>query len=89
MQRRHTDVYVSRSERYAIGIEEVGGSFYVSFPVSNSLCDYEEFYTITAAQFAAFRANPAAALPFVNACRRHEHDDLLVYPPGSQRGIPS
>ncbi|HEY0062151.1 MAG TPA: hypothetical protein VGC21_08520 [Telluria sp.] len=87
-QRRFTDVFVSRSERFSFGVAGDQGQYYVSFPVSNSMCDYEAYYWISQAQFDAFRDDVDHALRFVNACRRREHDDLLVDQPGSMRGDP-
>lgn len=82
------DAYVSRLNRYALGVEDVSGRFYASLPVSNGVSDYEEYYELTQAQFDQFRAEPDDALGFIEGCRRREHDDLLMQVPGWNRGTP-
>ncbi|VVN69955.1 hypothetical protein PS833_00345 [Pseudomonas fluorescens] len=37
------NIYVNREELFSLGIEETSGRFYVSFPVSNGMVDYEEY----------------------------------------------
>jgi hypothetical protein len=39
-------------------------------------------------QYGTFAADRRSALPVVEACRRREHDDQLIYPPGDRRGRP-
>lgn len=82
------DEYVSREERFSLGVDADSGERYASFPVSNGVVDYEEYYRLTAEQYARFLADPAAALAFVEEARRHEHDDLLLQKPGWNRGTP-
>jgi hypothetical protein len=38
--------------------------------------------------YASYLADPALVRPFVEECRRGEHDDLLMEKPGRNRGIP-
>jgi len=83
------DLYVSRRERFTIGIEEDSGRYYVSIPVSNPYVDYEEYYEISKSQFNEFQCDVRLACEFVYACRRHEKDDLLIVKPGTLRGTPS
>ncbi|MBD8596553.1 hypothetical protein [Pseudomonas sp. CFBP 8772] len=80
------DTYANREERFSLGIEETSGQFYVSFPVSSGLADYEEYYAIDAHMFERFQHNLASALEFVNRCRRQELDELLMQKPGWNRG---
>ena len=82
-------VYVCTPERFAIGIEEVFGKYYVSIPVSNSFVDYQEYYEINRVQFDVFQKDLQQALKFVTACRQRQNDDLLIVKPGTLRGIPS
>jgi hypothetical protein len=56
--------------------------------VSNGIVDYEEYYEITPEQYETFLNDKAAAVEFVESCRRHERDDLLIEKPGSNRGTP-
>jgi len=85
---RFNDVLVSREDRYSIGTELDSGSHYVSIPVSNGVVDYEEYYAISPEQSEAFLADRTAAIEFVEACRRHQHDDRLILKPGTNRGTP-
>jgi hypothetical protein len=88
MGMKFEDTYFSREDRYSIGIESTSGRYYVSIPVSNGIVDYEEYYGLTQEQYHTFLLNREAAIQFVEACRRREHDDLLLQRPGGNRGIP-
>lgn len=85
---RFVDSSFSAEHRFSLGLDTGSGRHYVAIPVSNGLVDYEEYYGIGAEAFAVFSADPAAAVGFVEECRRHEHDDLLLQAPGSNRGTP-
>ena len=50
------DAYFAREDRFSVGVETTSGRHYVSFPVSNRIVDYEEYYVISSAQFATFTA---------------------------------
>ncbi|ETW23717.1 hypothetical protein [Mycobacterium gastri] len=82
------DTYFSRDDRYSIGIETSSGRYYASIPVSNGIVDYEEYYELTQDQYSEFLGDSRAAIDFVEACRRREHDDLLLQKPGTNRGTP-
>jgi hypothetical protein len=82
------DTYFSKEDRYSLGVESTSGRNYASIPVSNGIVDYEEYYEITADQFRDFSADRHAAIGFIESCRRHEQDDLLIQKPGSNRGTP-
>jgi hypothetical protein len=83
------DEFTSREHRYSLGTMEATGERYASFPVTTGVADYEEYYRISAEQYARFLADPDAALTFVEECRRREHDGLLLQHPGWNRGTPS
>lgn len=85
---RFSDVFVSRADRYSVSIELASGRHYASIPVSNGVVDYEEYYAISLEQSDAFLADTSAAIEFVEACRRHQHDELLILKPGTNRGTP-
>ena len=85
---RFSDVFVSKEDRYSVGAELDSGRLYVSIPVSNGVVDYEEYYAISAEQSDVFLADRIAAIEFVDACRQHQHDDLLIMKPGTNRGTP-
>lgn len=85
---KFVDAYFSRGNRYALGVEEETGRYYASLPVSNGVVDYEEYYELTKGQLDHFRADPDDAIEFIEACRRREHDDLLMQKPGWNRGTP-
>lgn len=82
------DTYFSREHRYSLGVEAISQRHYASIPVSNGIVDYEEYYALTPQEYQSFLENPNAAIEFVEECRRHEHDELLLEKPGSNRGTP-
>ncbi|MCV7101199.1 hypothetical protein [Mycobacterium palustre] len=83
-----SDKFVSIDERYSFGIESKPGRCYVSIPVRDGIVEYEECYEITEDENTKLLHDEAAAVAFVEACRRREHDDLLVQRPGSEGGTP-
>jgi hypothetical protein len=85
----YVDTYLSREDRFAIGVETATNRHYVSFPVSNRKVDYLEYYALTPDQYRDFLGNHEAALNFVESCRRRERDELLIYKPGTDRGTPT
>ena len=82
------DEFFSRADRYSLGVEEESGRYYASFPVNSSAVGYEEYYILTENQYRRFMDDGALALAFVEECRRHEHDELLLEKPGWNRGVP-
>ncbi|MDZ3991658.1 hypothetical protein [Pseudomonas sp. Teo4] len=80
------DLFVSRQHMFSMGIEEDSGQHFVSFPVSNGMVDYEEYYAVDPQTFQRFLDDPDAALAFVMKCRRRELDELLIIKPGTNRG---
>ncbi|WP_197675161.1 hypothetical protein [Microterricola viridarii] len=56
--------------------------------MSTGVVDYEEYFELTASQYAQMLADPATAVTFIEECRRREHDDLLMQQPGWNRGTP-
>jgi hypothetical protein len=82
------DTHVFRDERYCLGVESTSERYYASIPVSNGLVDYDEYYELTADQYNNFVTDHDAAMEFIEACRRHELDRLLLEQPGSRRGSP-
>jgi hypothetical protein len=82
------DTFFSSEDRYSIGVESISGRYYASIPVSNGIVDYEEYYDLTRDQYDEFLHNSAAAIAFIEACRRRERDGLLFQRPGTNRGTP-
>lgn len=83
---KFNDEVVSREHRFSLGTEGTTGRHYVSIPVSNGVADYEEYYALDEAEYARYLADPDAALPLVDRCRRREEDARLIVQPGSSRG---
>lgn len=86
---KFNDTIVSKEYRFSVGVEEDSGRCYISFPVSNGLVDYDEYYEITQANYRVFLSSTSTALAFVNECRQHQKDSLLIIKPGSNRGTPA
>jgi len=78
--------YFSKEGRYWIGKESDSSRYYLGIPISNTMVDYIEFYWIDDGKYQRFLDDQGAAFEFAEACRRHEHDDLVVYKPGNDRG---
>ena len=85
---RGVDEWFSAEEHYALGTEVGTERHYVSFPVTAGPVGYEEYYLVDDDVYASYLADPTLARPFVEECRRREHDDLLLEKPGWNRGIP-
>ncbi|MDH6285044.1 hypothetical protein M2280_006308 [Prescottella agglutinans] len=85
---RFEDKYFSRTNRYSLGIDTASGRPYLAIPVSNALVDYEEHYEVDDDKYRKLLADESLAIQFADACRRREHDDLLIQKPGSNRGTP-
>lgn len=85
---KYDDTYSSSEHRYSIGIGSKSGRYYASIPVTNGIVDYEEYYELTQDQYREFLRDREAAIDFIEACRKREHDDLLLRKPGSNRGTP-
>ena len=85
---RFVDAVFSAQARCALGVDRETGAAYLSIPVSNALADYEEYYRLTAQEYAAYLEEPALAFAFADRCRRREADDRLILPPGQDRGAP-
>ncbi|WP_248765577.1 hypothetical protein [Pseudomonas protegens] len=83
---KFNDLLVNREEMFAMGIEESTGQYYLTFPVSLGVVDYEEYYAIERATFDLFEQDLQAALAFVSRARKHELDALLIIKPGKNRG---
>jgi hypothetical protein len=87
MKSRYDETHFSQ-HRFSMGNDLKTGGYYLAIPVSNGVVDYEEQYHITAEQHRAIAGDLNSALGFVEGCRRREHDDQLIYPPGDRRGFP-
>ncbi|MGJ4803848.1 hypothetical protein [Luteimonas sp. SDU82] len=82
------DLFVNPALRYALGVEQITGEYYLSIPVANRLADYEEYYRIDRRAFERYCRDPASAHEFLERCRRREADALLFLAPGGDRGVP-
>ncbi len=82
------DTFFNRDLMLSLGTEEASGRFYLSFPVSNGLIDYEEYYKIDKASFDLFHTDLIAADAFATTCRRRERDDLLIQKPEARSQKP-
>jgi hypothetical protein len=85
---RFEDTFFSREDRYSLGIDRKEGGYYASLPVTIGVVDYEEYYRLTPTQYELFMEDHATAIEFVESCRRHERDELLIQKPGWNRGTP-
>lgn len=82
------DTFVSRVDRYSLGVEVDSGMYYAAIPVSNRLVDYVEYYELTADEYERFSSEPPQAIIFVESCRKRQQDRRLLMKPGTDRGLP-
>lgn len=76
--------------RYSIGYEKITGDYYISFPLTNRLVDYEEYYRLTKNEHYVFLLNQIEARLFLERCYRHLEDHRMIfYPPAPIRGTPN
>ena len=64
------------------------GNFYLSFPVSNGLVEYEEYYELTEEELERFSAALVEMRELAELARSRNCDDRLIMKPGSKRGSP-
>ena len=76
----------NKQGRFALGHDTHDNSKFIAIPVANRMVDYEEYYRLSDAEFAAFEADEAAALAFADTCRQRAQDERLILKPGSDRG---
>lgn len=84
---KFAETATNREQRFSIGRELESGGCYLSIPVSNRLCDYEEYYEIGRAAHDGYPGNVAELAAFASRCRARLCDDVLLVPPGSDRGV--
>lgn len=77
-----------QEHRFSVGKEKSQGTFYLSFPVSNGLVDYDEYYAISTDEFEQFATYPSETLPFIEQCHQRRQDHRLLQKPGRNRGTP-
>lgn len=80
--------HISEENRYGLGVDTDSGKRFLAIPVTIGVADYNEYYEVTDELFARFLTDSGAALGFAEECRLREHDELLIVPPGWNRGIP-
>jgi len=71
--------HVFRSHRFSLGRDTLGGSHYISLPVSgiNRAAEFEAYYSITDDEYRLFSNNPDAAGSLVSL--------LLTFPEDPRR----
>ena len=82
------DVAVSRRERFALGLEQNSGKYYLAIPATNGLIDYSEYYEIGGDLFEKFRVDLDSALPWAIRIRDRLEEPRLMYQPSTRRGTP-
>lgn len=85
---KFNDIYVNQQERFSLGREDISGEFYISFPVTNGLCDYEEFYKIDKELIDNYPNSIIEIKKILKLCRDRKLDQFLFIQPGKNRGIP-
>ena len=84
---KFVDTATRIEQRFSIGRELESGRYYLSIPVSNRLCDYEEYYEIPKEGHDAYPDNLSNLVKFAQQCRARRNDHLLLLLPGLDRGV--
>jgi len=82
------DSKITSQGRYAIGIEEKSGKFYITFPVRNDLVQADEYYEISTSEYQLFSEDLDKAKELVERCRNRQEDERLILQPFTVRGYP-
>ncbi|MBL4796322.1 MAG: hypothetical protein JKY50_02790 [Oleispira sp.] len=82
------DIHINRESRFSLGIETNSGIYYLSFPVANTMADYEEFYKIDKEFVDNYPESLDKIQEILVRCRERQYDDHLFYEPGRDRGYP-
>jgi hypothetical protein len=80
-------VYVDRERRFSLDVDKETGRTFVAISVRNRMVEYDEWYEVDKATFESYKANPTLAHDFVGKAKRRELDHLLLYKPGTDRGV--
>ena len=80
--------HFSEQHNFWLGTDPASGRHVLGIPVSNPMVDYIETYWLDDHQYSTFLDQEDLATDFADACRRHEHDELLTHKPGRYRGTP-
>lgn len=80
MSERFTEHFVSRTERFTLGLDQRTGSYFLSTPVSGYVraAEYEAHFRISADEYARFRSEPESAATFLEDCRLGRNADRLI-----------
>ncbi len=80
-------VFVDRVKRFSLDVDEETGRMFVSIPVRNKMIEYDEWYEVDKDTFERYKGDPTLAQDFVAQAKRREVDHLLLYKPGTDRGV--
>ena len=77
---RFTDTHIFRAEQFSLGTDALTGRHYLSTPVSGHMhaAEYEDYFSLTEAEYQAFAASPSSASDFVEDCRMGRHQARLL-----------
>jgi hypothetical protein len=80
-------VFVDKVRRFSLDVDEETGRTFLSIPVRNTMVEYSEWYEVDKETFERFMGDPTLAYDLVGKAKRHEVDHLLLFKPGSDRGV--
>lgn len=83
---RFVDDFVDRERRFSLGVDRQTGGCFLSTPVSGRMhaAECEAHFSITAAEYARYRADPGAAEPFLELGRLGRATDRRLDPSAAQ-----
>lgn len=81
------DTKTVKEYMYSLGYNAENNKKYLSIPVTNSMCDYTEWYYISDDEYNLFMNDIELGRFFANECRKQNNDNRLVLRPGLDRGV--
>ncbi len=87
MKNRFVDKFVSKENRYTLGVELETGRYYFSMPVFNHLVEYDEYFEISEVEYDSLIENVDKAVSFKEQCSlRREDGRMTFFPKAGNRG---
>lgn len=77
----YADSHVSTEHGFALGVETVRTTHYLSIAISPAVDADVQRYRLTASEYRRFAEDDDAGAAFADECRAHGHDDRLIRRP--------
>ncbi|TCP92066.1 hypothetical protein EDC44_12819 [Cricetibacter osteomyelitidis] len=85
---RFKEIYHNSEYNFSLGVDTITNRFFLSFPVTTGVVDYEEHYFIPKVMIEKYPLNIETILIFLEQCKKRKQDRFLIIKPGWNRGTP-